>query len=207
MAYDHYMVICHPLRYTVIVNLCLCVLLSLVSLSISIMYGLLHGLLLLRLSFCTDHQMPHLFCEHAQVIRLTCPDMLIDNIIIYVAACIFGGVAVFGIMLSYIHIVSSILRIPSSDRKYRAFSTCGSHLSVVTLFYGTGLGVYISSLITDSSKKASVASVMYSVIPQMINHFIYSLRNWDMKVMTLMQLSTSGPEESHKNLRACFRVI
>ncbi|XP_012923931.1 olfactory receptor 7G2-like [Heterocephalus glaber] len=180
MAYDRYVAICHPLRYTVIMNLHLCVLLSLASLSISIMYGLLHGLLLLRLSF-TDLKIPHFFCELAQIIRLTCSDTLIDNIVIYVAACIFGAFPVFGIMLSYIYIVSSILRMPSAEGKYKGFSTCGSHLSVVTLFYGTGLGVYISSLIANSSKKAAVASVMYSVVPQMMNPFIYSLRNRDMK--------------------------
>ncbi|XP_010643455.1 olfactory receptor 7G2-like [Fukomys damarensis] len=182
MAYDRYVAICHPLRYTVIVNPRLCVLLSLLSLSISITYGLLHSLLLLRLSFCTDPQIPHFFCELAQIIRLTCSDTFIDNTVIYVAACIFGGVPVLGIMLSYIPIVSSILRMPSAEGKYKGFSTCGSHLSVVTLFYGTGLGVYISSLITDSSKNAAVASAMYSVVPQMINPFIYSLRNRDMKV-------------------------
>ncbi|KAM6167106.1 olfactory receptor 7G2-like [Erethizon dorsatum] len=182
MASDRYVAICHPLRYAVIMNLCFCALLSLSSLSISIMYGLLHSLLLLRLSLCTDPQTPHFFCELVQIIRLTCSDTLVDNVVIYVAACIFGGVPVFGIMFSYIHIVSSILRMPSSEGKYKAFSTCGSHLSVITVFYGTGLGVYISSLLTDSSKKAAVASVMYSVVPQMMNPFIYSLRNRNMKV-------------------------
>ncbi|EHA97451.1 Olfactory receptor 7G1 [Heterocephalus glaber] len=180
MAYDRYVAICHPLRYAVIMSTRMCVLLTL-SFFISIVDGVLHSLMILSLSFCAKLQIPHFFCEFAQIIRLTCSDTLVDNIVIYVAACIFGGVAVFGIMLSYIHIVSSILRMPSSEGKYRAFSTCGSHLLVVTLFYGTGSGVYISSLITDSSKKAAVASVMYSVVPQMMNPFIYSLRNGDMK--------------------------
>ncbi|KAM6167107.1 olfactory receptor 7G2-like [Erethizon dorsatum] len=181
MAYDRYVAICHPLRYTVIMNTRMCVLLTLVSLIISIVDGLLHSIMMLRLSFCTELRIPHFFCELAQIIKLTCSDTLVDNIVIYVAACIFGGVPVFGIMFSYIHIVSSILRMSSSEGKYKGFSTCGSHLSVVTLFYGTSFGVYISSAVTDSPRKTAVASVMYSVVPQMLNPFIYSLRNRDMK--------------------------
>ncbi|KFO34039.1 olfactory receptor 7G2 [Fukomys damarensis] len=181
MTYDHYVAICHPLRYMVIMNTRMCVLLTLSSFFFSIMDGLLHSLMILRLFFCTEVQIPQFFCEFAQLIRFTCSDTLIDNIVIYAAACIFVCVALFGIMLSYVYVVSSILRMPSSEGKYKAFSTCGSHLSVVTLFYGTGLGVYISSLLTDSSKKVAVASVMYTVVPQMMNPFIYSLRNGDMK--------------------------
>ncbi|XP_004866092.1 olfactory receptor 7G2 [Heterocephalus glaber] len=181
MAYDRYVAICHPLRYIVIMSTRMCLSLSLFPLVISIMDALLHSLMILRLSFCTELSIPHFFCELAQIIRLTCSDTLVDNIVLYVAACILGGVPAFGIMLSYIHVVSSILRMPSSERKYKAFSTCGSHLLVVTLFYGTGLGVYISSFITNSSKNVAVASVMYSVVPQMMNPFIYSLRNRDMQ--------------------------
>ncbi|XP_013364587.1 PREDICTED: olfactory receptor 7G2-like isoform X2 [Chinchilla lanigera] len=181
MAYDRYVAICHPLRYTVIMNTRLCVLLTFLSLFVSIVDGLLHSLMMLRLSFCTELRIPHFFCELAQIIRLTCSNTLVDNIVIYVAASIFVGVPVFGIMFSYTHIVSSILRMPSLEGKYKGFSTCGSHLSVVTLFYGTGFGVYISSAVTDSPRKTAVASVMYSVVPQMLNPFIYSLRNRDMK--------------------------
>ncbi|KAM6167034.1 LOW QUALITY PROTEIN: olfactory receptor 7G2-like [Erethizon dorsatum] len=179
MAYDRYVAICHPLRYTVIMNTRVCVSLSLFSLAFSIVVGLLHSLMILRLSFCTELRIPHFFCELAQILRLTCSDTLVDNVVIYVAACIFGGVPVFGIMFSYTRIVSSILRM--SSKKYKAFSTCGSHLSVVSLFYGTGIGVYISSAVTDSPRKMVVASVMYSVVPQMMNPFIYSLKNRDMK--------------------------
>jgi olfactory receptor len=94
---------------------------------------------------------------------------------------IFGGDALSGIILSYTHILSFVFRMPSSGGKYKAFSTCGSHLSIVSLFYGTCFGVYISSAISDSPGKTEVASVMYSVVPQMLNPFIYSVRNRDMK--------------------------
>ncbi|KAM6167098.1 LOW QUALITY PROTEIN: olfactory receptor 7G2-like [Erethizon dorsatum] len=181
MAYDRYAAICHPLRYTVIMNPRSCVLLVLVSVLINTADSLLHTLMLLQLSFCTDLGIPHFFCELAQLIKLACSDSTIDDILIYVSCCVCAGIPLSGIIYSYIHIVSSILRISSSGGKYKAFSTCGSHLSVVSLFYGAGLGVYISSAVTDSPRKTAVASVMYSVLPQMLNPFIYSIRNKDMK--------------------------
>ncbi|CAI9169775.1 unnamed protein product [Rangifer tarandus platyrhynchus] len=181
MAYDRYVAICHPLRYTVIMNPHLCIQLILLSLFISVADALLHSLMVLRLSFCTDLEIPLFFCEVVQVIKLACSDTLINNILIYFVASLFAGVPLFGIIFSYIQIVSSILKMSSSGRKYKAFSTCGSHLSVVTLFYGTAFGVYISSAVTDSSRKTAVASLMYTVVTPVMNPFIYSLRNTDMK--------------------------
>uniref|UniRef100_A0A673U166 Olfactory receptor n=1 Tax=Suricata suricatta TaxID=37032 RepID=A0A673U166_SURSU len=181
MAYDRYVAICHPLRYTVIMNPQLCVLLILLSLFFSVVVALLHSLMVLRLSFCKDLEIPHFFCELAQVIKLACSDTLINNVLIYFVASLFGGIPLSGIFFSYTQIFSSVLRMPSAGGKFKAFSTCGSHLSVVSLFYGTVVGVYISSVVTDSSKKTAVASVMYVVVPQMMNPFIYSLRNRDMK--------------------------
>ncbi|KAM6168119.1 olfactory receptor 7G2-like [Erethizon dorsatum] len=179
MAYDRYVAICHPLRYTVIMNPRLCVLLVLLSLFVSTVHALLHTLMALQLSFCTDLEIPHFFCELAQIIKLACSDTLSNNILVYLMAGLFAGVPLSGIIFSYIHIVSSVLRM-SSGGKYKAFSTCGSHLAVVSLFYGTGFGVYISSVVTDSPRKTAVASVMYSVVTQMLNPFIYTLRNRDM---------------------------
>ncbi|XP_003423698.4 putative gustatory receptor clone PTE03 [Loxodonta africana] len=181
MAYDRYVAICQPLRYTVIMNSHLCGLLILLSLFISLVDALLHSLMILRLSFCTDREIPHFFCELAQVIKLACSNTLLNNILTYLLTSVLGSVPLLGIIFSYFKIVSSILRIPSAGGMYKAFSTCGSHLSVVFLFYGTAFGVYISSAVTRSFKKTAVASVMYTVVPPMMNPFVYSLRNRDMK--------------------------
>ena len=181
MAYDRYVAICHPLKYTVIMSPRLCGLLIVLPLFIIIMDALLHTLMLLQLTFCTDLEIPLFFCEVVQVIKLACSDTLTNNILIYLATSIFGGIPVCGIIFSYIQIVSSVLRMPSASGKYKAFSTCGSHLSVVSLFYGTGFGVYISSALINSSRNTAVLSMMYTVVPQMMNPFIYSLRNRDMK--------------------------
>ncbi|XP_006992766.3 olfactory receptor 7G2-like [Peromyscus maniculatus bairdii] len=181
MAYDRYVAICHPLRYRIIMNPCLCILMIIFSVMGSIINALVNGLIVLHLSFCTELVIPHFFCELTQITKLACSNTLIDNILIYISCSVFGGVPLSGIILSYSQIASTVLRMSSSEGRYKAFSTCGSHLSVVSLFYGTGFGVYISSTVTESSRKTAVASVLYSVVPQMMNPFIYSLRNRDMK--------------------------
>jgi olfactory receptor len=153
MAYDHYVAICHPLRDSIIMNPCLWILFIVLSLSISTLNSLLHSLMVLTLSFCADLRIPHFFCELAQVLKLACSNTLIDNILIYVEALMLGGAPLSGIMFSYIHIMSSFLRLPSLAGEYNAFSTCGSHLSVVSLFYGIVVGVYISSAVTNTCRK------------------------------------------------------
>ncbi|XP_006877947.1 PREDICTED: olfactory receptor 7G2-like [Chrysochloris asiatica] len=182
MAYDRYVAICHPLRYTVIMNSYFCGRIILLSLFISMVTALPHSFMILHLSFCTNLEIPQFFCELTQVLKLACSSTLINNILIYLDGLIFGGVPFSGIIFSYIQIVSSVLKMSSASGKYKAFSTCGSHLSVVSLFYGAAFVVYLSSSFTHSPKKTAVASVMYLVFPQMMNPFIYSLRNRDIKV-------------------------
>lgn len=181
MAYDRFVAICHPLHYSVIMNPQLSGLLVLVSWFISFSYSLIQSLLMLRLSFCTNQIIKHFYCEYSRALTIACSDTLINHILLYILICVLGFIPFSGILYSYCKIVSSILRIPSTDGKYKAFSTCGSHLSVVSLFYGTGLSVYLSSDATSSSGKGVVASVMYTVVTPMLNPFIYSLRNKDIK--------------------------
>uniref|UniRef100_A0A452UET1 Olfactory receptor n=1 Tax=Ursus maritimus TaxID=29073 RepID=A0A452UET1_URSMA len=181
MAYDRFVAICYPLHYPVIMNPRLCSLLILVSFLISLLDSQLHCLMMSQLTFCRNVEIPHFFCDPPQFLKLSCNDTSADKIFMYFLGAIFGGIPVSGILFSYTRIVSSILRVPSADGKYKAFSTCGSHLSVVCLFYGTGLGVYLSSSISPSPRKGAVASVMYTVVTPMLNPFIYSLRNRDIK--------------------------
>ncbi|XP_014446244.1 olfactory receptor 7G2-like [Tupaia chinensis] len=180
MAYDRYVAICHPLRYMVVMNPQLCALLSLVSLFVSCVIALLYSLMVLRLSFCTDLEISLFFCGLAQIMKIACSDTLINNIVINIVALAFCGVCISGIIASYTKIVLSVLKIPSAGGKYKAFSTCGSHLSVVSLFYGSGFGAYFSSVVSDSPRTIAVASMMYMIVPQMVNPFMYSLKNGDM---------------------------
>ena len=181
MAYDQYVAICHPLHYTVIMNPRLCGLLVLVSWIVSALFPLLHSLTVLQLSFCSDLEIHHFFCEITWLIRLACSDPFLNNMVVYFGSVILRGVPLASILYSYTKIVFSICGISSAQKQYKAFSTCASHLSVVSLFYCTALGVYLSSGTTHSSQSSATASVMYTVVTPMLNSFIYSLRNKDIK--------------------------
>ncbi|XP_077007847.1 olfactory receptor 7A10-like [Tamandua tetradactyla] len=181
MAYDRYVAICHPLHYMVIMNPRLCGLLLLASWILSVLDSLLQCLMVLRLTFCTELDIPHFFCEFTQVIQLACSDTFLNDLVMYFATGILGGIPLTGILFSYTKIACSILRISSRGGKYKAFSTCGSHLSVVSLFYGTAFGVYLSSATTENTRASTIVSVMYTVVTPMLNPFIYSLRNKDIK--------------------------
>ncbi|XP_045348252.1 olfactory receptor-like protein OLF4 [Leopardus geoffroyi] len=181
MAYDRFVAICHPLHYMVIMNPWLCGLLVLVSWITSVLHSLLQTSMVLRLSFCTEVEIPHFFCELNQMIQLACSDTFLNNVVMYLAAMLLAGGPLAGILYSYSKIVSSIRGISSAQGKYKAFSTCASHLSVVSLFYCTSLGVYLSSAATQSSLSSATASGMYTVVTPMLNPFIYSLRNRDIK--------------------------
>ncbi|XP_038284291.1 olfactory receptor-like protein OLF4 [Canis lupus familiaris] len=181
MAYDRFMAICHPLHYTVIMNPRLCALLVLVSWIISALHSLLESLMVLQLSFCTALEIPHFFCELNQMIQLACSDTFLNDLVMYCATVLLVGAPLAGVLYSYSKILSSIRGISSAQGKHKAFSTCASHLSVVSLFYCTGLGVYLSSDAPQSSHSSAAASVMYTVVTPMLNPFIYSLRNKDIK--------------------------
>ncbi|XP_036759681.2 olfactory receptor 7D4-like [Manis pentadactyla] len=180
MAYDRYVAICHPLHYTAFMNPRLCGLLVLACWFTVSWVSLLHILLMVRLT-CAGTEIPHFFCELGQVLMAACSDALINDIALYVAKALLGVFPLTGVLFSYYQIVSSIARMASTEGRYKAFSTCGSHLSVVSLFYGTGLGVYFSAAVTHSPQRSLIASVMYTVVTPMLNPFIYSLWNRDVK--------------------------
>ncbi|XP_036624912.1 olfactory receptor 7G3-like [Trichosurus vulpecula] len=181
MAYDRFVAICHPLRYVAIMNPQLCGLLVLIACVLSLLTSLLHILMVMKLSFCKGLEIPYFFCDLTQVLKLSCSDTLINNILVYFTTGLLGIVSLTGILTSYTQICSSVLKIPSAEGKYKAFFTCGSHLCVISLFYGTGFGVYMTSSATHSSWKRIVASMMHAVVTPMLNPFIYSLRNKDIK--------------------------
>ncbi|MBZ3869273.1 Olfactory receptor 7E24 [Sciurus carolinensis] len=181
MAYDRFVAICHPLHYQVIMNPRLCGFFTLLSFLLSLFDSQLHNLMILQITSFKDVKIPSFFCDPSQLLNLSCSDTSSDNIVRYFLAAVYGLFPISGIIFSYYKIISSILRIPSAGRKYKAFSTCGSHLAVVCLFFGTAFGVYLSSSVSHSPRKGAVASVMYTVVTPMLNPFIYSLRNRDIK--------------------------
>ncbi|KAM4889393.1 olfactory receptor 7D4-like [Thomomys bottae] len=178
MAFDRFVAIRHPLNYLIIMSPHFCGLLVLVSWLLIFCDSLLHILLMKQLTFSVDTEIPHFFCDVAQVLKAACSDTLVNTICLYVTTLLVGVFPASGILFSYCQIISTLMKM-SSASKQKAFSTCGSHLCVVSLFYGTGLGVYLSSAVSSSAHRSMVASVMYTVVTPMLNPFIYSLRNQD----------------------------
>ncbi|XP_060503838.2 olfactory receptor 1D5 [Panthera onca] len=179
MAYDRYVAICRPLHYVTAMSPGLCILLLTLCWSLSLLYGLTLTLFMTKVTFCGCRKIHYIFCEMYVLLRLACSNTQIIHIVL-ITTGIFIFLTPFGfMMISYIRIVRTILQIPSASSKYKAFSTCASHLAVVSLFYGTLCMVYLQPL-QSYSMKDSVATVMYAVVTPMMNPFIYSLRNKDM---------------------------
>ncbi|XP_057576580.1 olfactory receptor 1J2-like [Hippopotamus amphibius kiboko] len=181
MAYDRYVAICHPLHYTTIMREELCVSLLAGSRLLSCASALSHTLLLARLSFCADNIIPHFFCDLAALLKLSCSDTSLNDIFIFTIGGLIITLSFTGILISYGRSGATILRFPSVKGICKALSTCGSHLSVVFLFYGTIMILYFFPPSSTSNDKDMIASVMYTVVTSMLNPFIYSLGNRDMK--------------------------
>ena len=181
MAYDRFVAICHPLHYPGIMSPRLCCFLVWVSVFVSLLDSQLHNLLVLQVACFKDVEISNFFCHPSQLLKLACFDIFTNTIIVYFVGTISGFLSISGIFFSYYKIISSVLRVSSSAGKYKAFSTCGSHLSVVCLFYGTAIGGYLGSALSPSPKKDVETSVMYTVVTPILNPFIYSLRNRDIK--------------------------
>ncbi|KAM9597910.1 olfactory receptor-like protein DTMT [Trichechus inunguis] len=181
MAYDRYVAICFPLHYTAIMNPQLC--LSLVALSwvMTTFHAMLHTLLMARLCFCANKVIPHFFCDMSALLKLACSDTRVNELVIFIVGGLIVIIPFLLIIMSYVRIISSILKVPSARGIRKAFSTCGSHLSVVSLFYGTVIGVYLCPSPNNSTTKETVMAMMYIVVTPMLNPFIYSLRNRDIK--------------------------
>ncbi|XP_014941085.3 olfactory receptor 1D2 [Acinonyx jubatus] len=179
MAYDRYVAICRPLHYTTAMSPGLCILLLTLCWALSVLYGLTHTLLMTRVTFCGSREIHYIFCEMYVLLRLACSNTQVNHMVLIATGCFIFLTPLGFVIMSYVQIVRTILQIPSVTGKYKAFSTCASHLAVVSLFYGTLGMVYLQPLQTYSMKD-SVATVMYAVVTPMMNPFIYSLRNKDM---------------------------
>ena len=182
MAYDRCMAICHPLHYTTIMREGLCVFLLAGSWLLSCVVALSHTILLAQLSFCVDSIIPHVFCDLAALLKLSCSDTSVNELVIFIAETAVVILPLSGVLVSYGLTGASILRVPSTKGICKALSTCGSHLSVVSLFYGTIMALYFSTSSVKSKDKDMIASLMYTLVTPMLNPFIYSLRNRDMKL-------------------------
>lgn len=179
MAYDRAMAISRPLHYTTIMSPRTCVLLVVGSWMVGNANALPHTLLTASLSFCGNQEVANFYCDITPLLKLSCSDTHFNVKMMYLGVGVFS-VPLLCIVVSYVGAFSVVLRVPSTKGVLKSFSTCGSHLTVVSLFYGTVMGMYFRPL-TSYSLKDAVMSVMYMAVTPMLNPFIYSLRNRDMK--------------------------
>ncbi|XP_075854535.1 olfactory receptor 1f45-like [Microcebus murinus] len=180
MAYDRYVAVCCPLHYAMRMRPRLCVLLVAVSWLITHLHALLHTILMVRLTFCSDNAVHHFFCDPDAILRLSCSDTLINEMMRFTVSALVFLTPFTCIVVSYACIFSTVLRSPSVRGIRKALSTCGSHLTVVSLFYGAILGVYMHPS-SSYSVQDTVATVIFTVVTPLVNPFIYSLRNHGMK--------------------------
>ncbi|XP_069806803.1 olfactory receptor 5P64-like [Dendropsophus ebraccatus] len=181
MSYDRYVAICNPLRYSSIMTWTYCVILALTSWLAAFCLMSFFMITMLRLNFCGPNIIDHFFCDFDPMLELSCSDTgnfrlegsLLGVPIVFIPIII--------IVFSYVRIIAAILRIPSSSGRQRAFSTCSSHLIVVSMFFGTLFGVYVLPTRGKSPTISKVVSLLYTVFTPLINPIIYSLRNNDIK--------------------------
>ncbi|XP_072814312.1 olfactory receptor 1D2-like [Vicugna pacos] len=180
MAYDRFLAICHPLHYTTTMSPKFCIMSVSVALIVTNVYPLVHTLLMSTLSFCASVRIHHIFCELYALLKLSCSDTHTSELVVYTMGSLLFVCPFLFLSLSYVRIFSAIQRLRSSQGKLKAFSTCSSHLAVVSLFYGTLFGLYLRPS-SSYTAEDSAATVLYALVAPMLNPFIYSLRNKDMK--------------------------
>ncbi|XP_037377279.1 olfactory receptor 10AG1-like [Talpa occidentalis] len=182
MAYDRYVAICNPLLYPVIMNDMLCMQLAVVCWTTAIPIHTTFISVVFSSTFCGCNQLNHFFCDAPPVVQLICGDAFVVEMLLCMISALVASIPSFLIVGSYVKIVSTILKLPSATGRAKAFSTCFSHLTVVTLFFGSGIIVYFKSTTSRSTGVDKFLSLFYTILIPMLNPIIYCLRNKDVKV-------------------------
>lgn len=183
MAFDRYVAICHPLRYTVIMHSQLCQQLAAVSWVTGFSNSLVQTVLTSLLPRCGQYQVENFFCEVPAMLQLSCVDTWVNEVEMYAAVVVIKVIPLGLILFSYINIVRAVMRIQSSEGRKKAFNTCGSHLLVVIMFYGSAISgyAYMAPKSSSAKLKGKLLALFYGLITPMLNPLIYTLRNKDVK--------------------------
>ncbi|XP_071063384.1 olfactory receptor 5J3-like [Dasypus novemcinctus] len=181
MAYDRYVAICHPLQYPVLMSVKVCVCLVTGSWLCGLVNSMTHTVLAATLSLCGPNQISHFLCDIPLLLKLSCSDTSVNESVLHVASATIGLSPCLFTAVSYMLIISAILRIPSTQGRSKAFSTCASHLTVVVVFFGTANFNYDRPSEGYSLDMDILVSVLFCVMTPMLNPIIYSLRNKEIK--------------------------
>ncbi|XP_012294453.2 olfactory receptor 13F1 [Aotus nancymaae] len=182
MAYDRYVAICNPLRYPIIMNRRTCVQIAAGSWMTGCLTALVETMSVLPLSLCGNSIINHFTCEILAVLKLVCVDTSLVQLIMLVISVLLLPMPMLLICTSYAFILANILRMSSVEGRSKAFSTCTAHLTVVVLFYGTALSMYLKPSTVDSQEIDKFMALVYAGLTPMLNPIIYSLRNKEVKV-------------------------
>ncbi|XP_003995766.1 olfactory receptor 13F1 [Felis catus] len=181
MAYDRYVAICNPLRYPIIMNRKVCLQIAAGSWLTGYLTTLVETIFVLQLSLCGHNTINHFACEILAVLKLVCVDTSMVELLMLVITTLILPMPVLLICISYAFILSNILRIRSVGGRSKAFSTCAAHLTVVVLFFGTALSMYLKPSAVDSQEIDKFIALVYGGLTPMLNPIIYSLRNKEVK--------------------------
>ncbi|KAM5185844.1 olfactory receptor 13F1 [Callospermophilus lateralis] len=182
MAYDRYVAICNPLRYPLIMNKRVCVQIAAGSWVTGCLTALVETVPVLQLSLCGNNIINHFTCEILAILKLACVDTSVVQLIMLAISVLLLPMPMLLICISYAFILSNILRISSVDGRSKAFSTCTAHLTVVILFYGTALSMYLKPSAVNSQEIDKFMALVYAGLTPMLNPIIFSLRNKEVKV-------------------------
>ncbi|XP_043734054.1 olfactory receptor 2A5-like [Cervus elaphus] len=181
MAFDRYVAICYPLRYTVILSWGLCTQLSAGTWACGFFFSLIHTFFTMRLPYCGPNSVNHYFCEGPSVRNLACMDTYVIEMVDLVISVFMVVAPLSLIVASYIRIAQAILKFKSMQARCKAFSTCASHLTVITFFYAPATYLYMRPNASYSPEQDKQVSLFYNVFTALLNPVVYSLRNEDMK--------------------------
>ncbi|XP_055964360.1 olfactory receptor 6B3-like [Sorex fumeus] len=195
MAYDRYVAICYPLRYQVIMTTGLCIQLVLFSFASGFSISVIKVYFISSATFCGSNVLNHFFCDISPILKLACTDFSTAELVDFILGFIILVFPLIATILSYAYITLAVLRIPSGSGRWKAFSTCASHLTVVTIFYMALLFMYVRPKAIDTRSSNKLISVLYTVLTPILNPLIYCLRNKEFKDAMKKTLGLGHPPE------------
>ncbi|KAM5191645.1 olfactory receptor 5V1-like [Mantella aurantiaca] len=181
MSYDRFLAICIPLRYSSCMTNKSCNALAAVSWVSGLMNSIVHTVFTFRLHFCNSNKINYFYCDIPPILSISCEDTSVNEKLLLSIGVFIGWTPFFCIILSYIYIIVTIFKMKSTEGRQKAYSTCGSHLTVVMIFFGSVIFSYVRPISTYSMAKDRLISVLYSVVSPMLNPIIYTFKNQDVK--------------------------
>ncbi|XP_068104444.1 olfactory receptor 13G1-like [Hyperolius riggenbachi] len=207
MAYDRYIAIGHPLHYGSIINRRVCTNITVVIFILGSINSLTHTYCTFKLPYCDDNKINHFFCEIMPLLKLACSDTYLNEIVVFTADFILGICCFFLTCVSYSFIFSTVLKIRSAAGKRKAFSTCASHIIIVSIYYGAVIFTYIRPRSSLTLEKDKIVSALYAIITPTLNPIIYSLRNKEVKEAFRRTVKRLHPNQFNQNFLSIFRPL